>query len=75
MWPGQSLQRKPMVGGGQRGGGVKGDTVSKKWKNTHWKDTLRWVNKDSSILLPFLPLPRFNFAKILHTMFITELSL
>lgn len=30
MWPGQSLQRQPVVGGGQRGGGVERDTVSKK---------------------------------------------
>lgn len=33
-----------MAGGGQRRGGVEGDTVSKKWKNKHCKDTLRRVN-------------------------------
>lgn len=44
VWPGQSFQGKPMAGGGQRRGGVEGDTVSKKWKNKHCKDTLRRVN-------------------------------
>lgn len=43
--PGQSPQRKPVAEGGQRGGWVEGgDTVSNKWKNTCWKDTLRRVN-------------------------------
>lgn len=41
---GNHPKANPWLEGGQRRGGVEGDTVSKKWKNKHCKDTLRRVN-------------------------------